>query len=265
MEKKVGLEYLPVEVALLLLLLRLVIHHTSQLLYDIHLLALSPVFPLVSPHLKDVFDGAPNSLKAQYILGNATPPNLYSKALRYRLCTAPVLDIICARSAHVTGLSKRTEVPKHIFKGLSSQDDHPLPFLRHIDACEGIPPLNVNAHSGFALSMAVHAGCVFLVRWLLDKGAKPDTKGALAVVVAIRQKDLSLVRMLVEPQYRYLGKESIEREVKKKRRIPDRVVCKEFPELLKTAMKRDARDIVDYLREKGCVPDWGMIKLQWTQ
>ncbi|KAF8994211.1 hypothetical protein BDZ89DRAFT_1097065 [Hymenopellis radicata] len=217
-----GLHYLPVE-----------------LLYLIQLLALSEHLPLTSHHLKNVFDSSSNSFRAQYITRRIItdpvdwPPNLYSKVLRYRLCTPPVLDIL----------------PKHLFRRLDARKraytdtDEPLPFLRLIEANPAIPPLNVNAHSGFALTMAVHASFIPLICYLLEMGANPAAKDAIAVIVAIRKKDLKLVRMLIEP-----GQKSSS----KRRRFPDRMRCSEYPELLK--------DIVNYLREKGCVPDLGMIK-----
>ncbi|KAF9019571.1 hypothetical protein BDZ89DRAFT_1020705 [Hymenopellis radicata] len=242
----VGLDYLPVE-----------------LLYHIQLLALSEHLPLTSRHLKNVFDSSPNSFRAQYITQRIIPhsidwpPNLYCRVLRYRLCTPPVLDMICTRCASATNqdLYLMTELPKHLFRRLDtrkrprSDADEPLPFLRLIDANPAIPPLNVNANSGFALTMAVHASFIPLIHHLLEMGANPAAKDAIAIIVAIRKKDLYLVRMLVE-----------HKSCPKRWRIPDRMRCSEFPELLKVAIKVDARDIVDYLREKGCVPDLGMIK-----
>ncbi|KAF9017463.1 hypothetical protein BDZ89DRAFT_378579 [Hymenopellis radicata] len=162
--------------------------------------------------------------------------------------------MICTRCASATNLYLMTELPKHLFRRLDgrprSDADELLPFLRLIDANPAIPPLNVNAHSGFALTMAVHASFIRLIHHLLEMGANPAAaKDAIAIIVAIRKKDLNLVRMLVE-----------HKSCSKRWRIPDRMRCSEFPELLKVAIKVDARDIVDYLREKGCVPDLGMIK-----
>jgi len=87
------------------------------------------------------------------------------------------------------------------------------------------------------------------VRFLLDHGADPRCKNALAVRVAIRRKDLRLVRMLVERGARAgVGGRG------KRLRVEDRVEV--GPEMLRVAVKCDARDIVEYLtKEKGCVPD----------
>ncbi|KAF8910699.1 hypothetical protein CPB85DRAFT_1562048 [Mucidula mucida] len=204
-----------------------------ELLYIIQLLALSEHLPSTCRHIKNIFDASPPSLRAQYITRRIVtdpiewPPNLYSKVYDTASAhTSP--QIISTRCAAATNLDKFTELPKHLFRRLNADSDDLLPFLRLIEANPVIPPLNVNAHNGFALTMA----------------------HAIAVIVAIRKKDLELVRLLIEPlQYR-----SKSRGFRKD--LPS-----ERPELLKVAIQVDARDIVDYLREKGCVPDLGMIKL----
>lgn len=67
-------------------------------------------------------------------------------------------------------------------------------------------------------------------------------------MVAIRKKDLSLVRLLIERVLSPEGKQT------KRRRLEDRVAVS--PEMLKVAVKCNAREIVDYLtKEKGCIPD----------
>lgn len=70
-------------------------------------------------------------------------------------------------------------------------------------------------------------------------------------MVAIRQKDLALVRMLIEREDEKTG-------TAKKRKLGDRMRVN--PEMLKVAVKCDARDIVTYLtQEKGCIPDLGTL------
>ncbi len=82
----------------------------------------------------------------------------------------------------------------HLFERLDacerplSNADEPLPFLRLIEATPLIPRLAVNANSGFALTMAVHASFIPLIRYLLQKGA---------VIVAVRRKYLKFVRIRV--------------------------------------------------------------------
>ena len=114
-------------------------------------------------------------------------------------------------------------------------------------------PPNANAHDGYALTKAVLAGCVPLVRFLLDQGATPARKGNLPITIAIRRRDLGLVRMLVERTDS--GKSSSEHAGSSKRRkLEDRVAV--TPEMLRIAVKCKAQDVVEYLtREKGCIPD----------
>ncbi|PBK78830.1 hypothetical protein ARMSODRAFT_56872 [Armillaria solidipes] len=233
-----------------------------ELLYEIQLFALSGSLPYSSRLLYDTFNASPNSFRAQYILGRVLrlspswPPELYSRVIRFRLCSSQVLDIICDRCADATCLSQTTEIPRHLFQHLLrlkkpssqwSEADHPLPYVRHLH--EKVPNLNLNAHGGYALAMAVHGGFVQLIQCLLTLGADPRRKNGLSVLIAVRNKSLPLVRLLVEPGY---GQNV---NGPKKRKVTDRIQCERYPELLKAAVKCDARDIVDYLRQKGCVPD----------
>ena len=65
-------------------------------------------------------------------------------------------------------------------------------------------------------------------------------------MVAIRRKDLSLVRRLIERPK--------EPEKTKRRKLEDRILV--TSEMLRMAVKCDARDIVEYFTlEKGCIPD----------
>jgi len=130
---------------------------------------------------------------------------------------------------------------------LWTERDYPLPFLKYLYTHPTIRAPDVNAHDGYALTRAVYAGFVPLVRFLLDNGADPGCKNALAVKVAIRRKDLALLRLLVERGAGAGGKA-------KRRRMEDRV--RVSPEMVRVAVRCDARDIVEYLtKEKGCVPD----------
>lgn len=80
-------------------------------------------------------------------------------------------------------------------------------------------------------------------------------------MLAIRQRNAQLVRMLVERNYRAVDRDcgaASESEIegqraKKKRKMEDRVQVSS--EMLKLAVKCNARDIVQYLRGKGCIPD----------
>lgn len=147
------------------------------------------------------------------------------------------------------------ELPRRLFRALGprtdrpySDADAPLPLLRYLYASPRIAPPDANSHEGYALTRAVHAEFVPLVRLLLAHGASPAHKRGLAVLVAVRQKKLPLVRMLVERAEAGGGRGA------KKRRLEDRVEVTK--EMLKAAVKAKARDIAEYfMQEKGCVPD----------
>jgi len=69
----------------------------------------------------------------------------------------------------------------------------------------------------------------------------------MAVKVAIRQRNLKMVRLLVERDRQDKSKE-------KRRRLGDRVEVDQS--MLKLAVKCDAADIIEYLAwDKGVVPD----------
>lgn len=80
-------------------------------------------------------------------------------------------------------------------------------------------------------------------------------KDALAVIVAIRQKNLSLVKMLVERT-----DDSSSSTNKKRRKLEDRV--KPDAKMLKVAVQSKARDITEWLcHEKGVVPDMQTLQM----
>lgn len=63
-------------------------------------------------------------------------------------------------------------------------------------------------------------------------------------MVAIRRKDLFLLRLLIERP----------KGTRKRRKLEDRIQV--TSEMLRVAVKCDARDIVEYfIVEKGCIPD----------
>ncbi|KAG6827978.1 hypothetical protein H0H92_009804 [Tricholoma furcatifolium] len=153
------------------------------------------------------------------------------------------------------------EMPRRLFRSLAPKQgpvgwkerEEPLPFLRYLFDSPRIPKPNVNSYDGYALTKAVHAKFIPLIQFLLERGAEPQHKNCLAVIVAIRQRELSLVKLLIErddsPYADVPGKGK-----RKRRKLEDRVVVNQS--MLKAAVKCDARDIIDYLTwEKGCVPD----------
>jgi hypothetical protein len=210
-----------------------------------------------------------------------------TKALRYPLCTRDVLDaILRSPECPPAAFAPTPELPRRLFRGLSPRKDarwttrdEPLPFLEYLYVHERIPRPNANAHEGYPLAMAVHAGFRPLAAFLLEHGADPARKNGLAVLVAIKHRDLGLVKMLIErggasgteegptpsqPQVlaakRRRGQREESRPPNKRRRLEDRVQCS--AEMLRVAVKERAMDIVQYLRdEKGCVPDMKTLQM----
>lgn len=182
------------------------------------------------------------------------------------------------------------ELPRRLFRNLTALSSvsaplksthwkdrsQPLPFLRHLfgRTTPLIPQeklrIDSNAFDGYALIRAVHCQFAPLVQFLLDHGASPLMKGGLAVIVAIRNKDLAMTKLLIERSEQLQQSSSPKSAAGpatqsnggrgKKRKLEDRVSV--TPEMLKAAIQCDARAIVEYLMdEKGCVPDLGMLSL----
>ena len=210
---------------------------------------------MVSSYFVNVFRNTSPFFKATYILtrieasGYYNSGEFYSRALRYPICGRTVFDII-RRLLKDYNLDPKSpiQLPRRLFRSLLpangqewSDQDYPLPFLRDI---YGTPNLQVTrVDEGYALAKAVHAQFTPLVKFLLDKGASPKSKGGIAVKIAIRLKDLDMFKMLVES---WPGVKS-----------PDREIAKSMMEL---AILSGAGDIVEFYREKGIVPNIGVLR-----
>ncbi|KAG1742862.1 hypothetical protein EDB19DRAFT_1700714 [Suillus lakei] len=166
-------------------------------------------------------------------------------------------------SSDIIPLMWRPELPRRLFRSLSSESlakppswtdqDHPLPFLNYLFTCPKISPPDVNSHEGYALTKAVKAGFLPLIRFLLDHGASSRCKNSMPIFVAIYRKDLSLVQLLVDRVDQKPGPGG-QKEKGTRQKLEDRAQV--TPEMLKVAVKLHARDIVEYfMKEKGCVPD----------
>ena len=194
-----------------------------------------------------------------------------------------------------------TVLPRRLFRNLAPRDvpgqhpwsdeDEPLPLLRYLYGHKRVPKIATNSYDGYALTRAVYAEFTPLIRFLLEHEASPECKDNLAVTVAIRRRSLPLVRMLIERDSSTgtvgLATSDVEKRKRgerldhsdivaaggkrgrtsdmaprsaKKRKLGDRVAVNR--EMLKTAVKCDARDIVEYfMREKGCVPSMETVLL----
>ncbi|KIK59373.1 hypothetical protein GYMLUDRAFT_74583 [Collybiopsis luxurians FD-317 M1] len=234
-----------------------------ELLYEIQLFALSEHLPLTSHKFHQIFKSAPSSYHAEYIFLRtlSKPGYFFSRVLRYPLCSIPVLRFIKDLAKKHPVSTFHAELPKRLYSRLSprkdglhwNEQDHPLPFINEL-LDMGLT-INVNSDGGYGLVKAVQSGFVPLVRFLLDKDASPGYKDDLAIRVAIRQKNLPMVKLLIERSDRdSAGLKGKSKNHHKKRKLGDRVMVTK--DMLKIAVKCNAQDIVDYLmNEKGCVPD----------
>lgn len=241
-------------------------------MYEVQLYALSEWLPFTSRRIYGVFLSSSPSFRSRYLLGRILPDStkfydvsvVFTKVLRYPLCNEDVFrslrrQFLQSQSPQST---KKFDLPRRLFRPLISKNglvkwrdaDAPLPFLRCLyEEPSSYPLPDVNAHDGYALTKAVYVKFLPLIRFLLNHGADPRCKNSLAVNVAIRQKDVGMVRFLVERNdspYEY-GYNTLKR---KRRKLEDRVEVNRA--MLRVAVKCDAREVIDYLtREKGCIPD----------
>ncbi|KZP31714.1 hypothetical protein FIBSPDRAFT_849195, partial [Athelia psychrophila] len=229
----------------------------------IQLFALSESLPVTSRHMQAVFRGTTALYRAQYLVGrqHKVSYGTFESILCYPMCSQDVLphlsQLVARHLSHAPQCFATLRLPRRLFRSLVALSDpakswtkstHPLPFLEQLYSTAGLPQVDPNSHDGYALTKAVHANFIPLIRFLLAHGADPGAKGGLAVSVAIRRRDLGLVRMLIERV------DATKKGTGKRRRLGDRVVATNA--MLRTAVKCDARDIVQYFREeKGLVPD----------
>lgn len=241
-----------------------------KLLHEIQLDALSYALPLASRYFNQVYRSASTTYRARFVLAQCQASgwidrsSIFTKALRYPFCSQELVEaiqrILSERSRFLLG--EKCELPRRIFRQLSqtkgskwSSSDYPIPLLEFLYNTQGIPVPDINSHHGYALTKATQARFVPLIQFLLAQGASPSYKNDLAVMIAIRHKDISLVKMLIE------RREDGSRITKaKKRRLEDRVEVK--PAMLKAAVRCGAKDIVKYLvQDKGVVPDMETLQI----
>jgi len=157
-----------------------------------------------------------------------------------------VLDALLKRSAaRPPNETFDVRLPRWLFRRLSPSGEEALPLLRYLYGLRDPPIRPVpDSHSGFPLASAVKAGAIPLVHFLLEQGASPWRKGALAVRLAIKRRDLDLVRLLMGSSKTSSGEVKVDSD------------------MLKLAVKVGAWHIAEVLvNEKGCVPDLEIIAL----
>lgn len=170
--------------------------------------------------------------------------------MRYPICTREVIEAaqLLMKNLHVSKSNSCVHLPKRLFRTLKSSvsgwssDDDPIPFLQYLCNSPDIPCVDVNYPNGYALAKAVYSKFIPLVEFLLDHLASPASQGHIALKIAIRQKDLTTLKLLLE------------------RRGKGNPVPLDN-ELLKIAVVVGATDIIKYLvHEKGIIPDIDTLK-----
>lgn len=186
-----------------------------QLIWEIHLLALTPALAITSTQLFHQLARPPSALAARFLLSyhaSAPPIDLLSRILRHGACTLDVFQAVerLFSDRQTRGVVPSTttlqvkELPKRLFRNLLEPNVSPpqlkstlLPFLTYLFTKYQPCP---SSHKGYPLCAALteHPTSFPLVRYLLDKGADPSMKDGYAVLLAIDKGDLELVRLLVE-------------------------------------------------------------------
>lgn len=226
-------------------------------MYELHLYALSPSLPIVSNYFFGVFKNTSPFFKATYIVARveaseiSDPGAIYSRVLRYPICGRTVFKRICRLlKDYESSPSSPIQLPRRLFRSLLpangrdwSDQDYPLPFLREVYYAPNLPVINADANEGYALTKAVHAQFTPLVKFLLDKGVSSDRRDGIAIKIAIRSKNLDMLKMLLERPRPRSGK----------MKCRDKVSL--HSSMMGIAISSGASDIVGYYREKGVVPD----------
>ncbi|KAF6754374.1 hypothetical protein DFP72DRAFT_898890 [Ephemerocybe angulata] len=249
-----------------------------ELLHDVQLLALSESLPYISKRFYHIYE-ASQELYTRALRYPLCDIEVFDALRGLKMddlpqAEAPMLgegpaQPTAAPTSTTSAKAKKRkrpgqfDLPRRLFKNLMNRpksepqwtdSDAPLPFLRHLFGTfkdNDDIRINANANNGYALTKAVHVQFLPLVRFLLSNGASPETKDCIAIMVAIRQKNLALVKLLIERQDQASPSAN---SSKKRRKLEDRV--KPDVKMLKVAMQCKARDITEYLhQEKGVVPD----------
>ncbi|GAA5846164.1 hypothetical protein JCM3766R1_005654 [Sporobolomyces carnicolor] len=270
-----------------------------ELLLHIHLLSLSSTLPLLSRAFRTLFSSTSPHHKASYLLRRHPSHKTLSHAIKYPICTLPVLQAIERINREQKGKRlKCPQLPRRLFSNLSPSRHASDPTLDHLPLIRYLLETyeaSANSHTGYPLARAVFSDDRELIKVLLDFGADPGLKEGWAVVTAIMKGSagqgggIAMVRALIERDYPLpfpnpedpvstedRGRPHRDEGGKKKKRKRDKTAeagpspskrakledrCKPTPEMLETAVKTKQWDIVDYLSSKGAMPNLATLKL----
>jgi len=206
-----------------------------ELILNIHLLSRSPYLPLTCHHLYSIFSQAPDRYKASYLVNVCRSSRRpLDKALRYPICTSKVFSIfyirfpICPIEIDQPPIS----LPRRLFRNRPPDYDILYKLVDDYGA-------DVNSEGGYALARAAHNNDQTLIDWLLQRGARPNTNQAVAVLSAVKSGNIEIVSRLVE----WKGQE---------------VKC--TTEMLNLAIRSENKSLVDYLLRHGATPNMNMLR-----
>ena len=162
-------------------------------------------------------------------------------------------------------------LPKRPFRALqkasASRRRTTLAYIQYLYTLASELGLKVrtNSHEGYALIWAVQSLDRPIIELLLQNGADPGRKKALAVQVAILNREVEIVKLLVEAM-EIFGKRPVTTTTAKASTSaaagtpPEKLKMGDL--LLARALRCDATDIVDWLvSEKGCVPSTQVLEM----
>lgn len=261
---------LPVEVRLPAHCLRAELTHTEQIVLDIQLLACSPALPLVNRHLHAVFSRTSPLYRLRYVaarhrepagsspgtMATVTSSRMLSQALRYPAC-----DLACARL--IEERTKKRQVVRKLPARFArvppaGTERETRALLAHV-LREYRPDVDAS-RDGYIFARAVQRRDTHTIRLLLCAGADPGRNDAYAVSLAIKQRDHTLLRALVERDHALLqiSKEHESEEEKALLLQDDRPRYEHVKPpgaLLKRAVEARQWNMVEYLRHKGALHD----------
>lgn len=258
-----------------------------QLIQQIHLHSQNPFFPQICVQVHRNLSNLHSHYVATYLLSLYQaygPGDVLVRALRHPVCDVAVAEEMAriwdrtrirtppwmpypqddtGQSLYRDGDTSPPLFTSPLVKAPPlSCSEIPRRLLRHpSDPKTPVHPLliylfskyspSANSHRGYPLCRAVLTRNYTLLSFLLDRGADPSVKDALAIQVAISLHDLKSIKLLVERSDGFVGGNRAGKlNTKKRRRLGDRIVI--TPSLVECAMKKGSREIVEYfVQEKG--------------
>lgn len=203
--------------------------NSCQLILYIHYLAENAALASVHPTIYQNLHYASNRYKAKYLLSlhrSAGTSQVILKCASHPVCTVDVLKTI--RNLNPT--LRCPSLPTRLFRIRTPDEPIPPLLLYLIDTYSP----SVRHPNGYPLTRSVLSGHIPLIRYLLDKGARPGDRDGYAVRIAVQTRRLDIVKLLMN----FKG--------------PQKYKAKS--DMVELAMANGADDIVQYFVKDGVMP-----------